>query len=207
MVKRIRWNEAMVGTLVEQALKKSSVVLSTTDTVLGLLAPLTKKGYDALGNIKQRNEKPYLIIIADKNDVHYFVTKKEAQRVAALIEAFWPGPLTIILKGRANLPKWLKGSAGTVALRLPKHEKLRAVARSFKGLFSTSANTTGLPVPHTFADVEDRIAAQCGLIILDEQTQAHETPSTIIDASGRVLRLVREGAIKKEQIQKIIPVA
>ena len=207
MVEKLRWDDVVDRALVIEKLKQSKVILSTTDTVPGLLAPLTKKGFLALSTIKKRQEKRYLILIADKERISHFVTKKAALRVKSLMAALWPGPLTIILKARSNLPQWLKGSSGTVALRVPNHEGLLAVTEPFEGLFSTSANMTGNPTPVLLNEVDPRIIEQSSAVVVDAvwaSANNEGKPSTIIDATGPLIKIVRAGALERSELEKFV---
>ena len=180
-------------------LNQNKVLLATSDTVLGLLAPLNQTGYDLLNTIKQREKMPYLVLIGSKNKLDYFIDQELSPKVRQLIEMSWPGPVTFIFKARTTLPHYLKSDQGTIALRLPDHKGLRSLLQEYNGLFSTSANMHKEPIPTSIAEVNSAILQHIGGICLDEQSHQNDTtPSSIIDCSDQDIKVIRAGAKMKE---------
>lgn len=202
--KRICLNNSMDRALLIEVLRKGQGVAGSSDTVLGLLSDTTEQGRKFLDETKGRQEKPYIILIESCLKASYFVDRDELDRVQGLLEAFWPGPLTVIFKAKQGLPSYLTGSDGRVALRVPKHPGLLALLKHFKGLFSTSANLTGKPVPVSVDEIDPKILASVSYVALDDQPQMQKPPSTIIDCSGTEIKLVREGAILWSEIEKYL---
>src|SRR5581483_12056785 len=143
MKKNLLWSKGSDRQLIVNQLQDGNVVLGTSDTVLGLLADTTARGTSLINEIKGRDRKPYIILIESKEKASYFVEQSDLTHYQKLLDSCWPGPLTLIFRAKANLPDYIKGINGTVALRVPKHEGLLAILGQFNGLFSTSANLSG----------------------------------------------------------------
>src|SRR5207237_6499783 len=123
---------------------------------------------------------------------------------------FWPGPLTLVLPGGENrVPDRLRGPEGGVAVRWTPHRSLaRLIIAHAEPITSTSANRPGIP-PATAAD---QIVAQWGdaiargtLRVLDGGRLRESQPSTVVDCTGRLPRVIRPGAIAAAQLRESVP--
>jgi L-threonylcarbamoyladenylate synthase len=194
--------QSTIDTLI-QSMYREDVCVTTTDTVLGLLAPVTAQGFNRLNEIKLRSEKSYLVVIDSIRKVNGLVEGGVSAQVEMLMQKCWPGPLTLIFKASPALPEYAKSVQGTIALRIPNHEGLRSVASEFDGLFSTSANISGSPVPTTIADLDPRILREVAYVVSSEVEQPRGKASTILDCSKEVITVVREGAYPINELEKI----
>ncbi len=180
------------------------VVGVPTETVYGLAAHgLEPRALQAVYARKGRPvDHPLILHVLDDPDAHGFGTPA----ATALVAAFWPGPLTIILRRRPHVPDALTGGHPTVALRSPAHPVVRALlARGGFPLAAPSANRFGHVSPTTAAHV---LADFPDLPVLDGGPCAVGVESTIIDLSGGAPSLLRPGGIPVEAIEAIIgPVA
>ena len=200
----LSWHNITDQEQITELLKNDIVVAGSSDTILGLLANTTTQGHAELNRIKERAEKSYIVLIADKTKLDRFVLQPASTAVQKLMTHCWPGPLTLILKADEALPDYLKAHDGTIALRVPKHAGLLSVLKKFDGLFSTSANKYGKPVALTAEELDPSIASQVTCVVVDEnKTKNLITPSTIIDCSGENLRVVREGAYLIEELELV----
>lgn len=198
------WQQPSTITQAANALRSDCVLLTSTDTVLGLLTTTTQKGFQALNSIKQRYEKPYIVLIPHLQAVAQLVDTIPAD-VHRLLQACWPGPLTIIFKVNPQVPTYMQSPDGKIALRVPQHQGLLKLLHQIYPLFSTSANVTGVSVPYTITEVDPSIIKQCAYVIIDEDQQITQTPSTIIDVTQRPYVMVREGAYSIDALRKIVP--
>lgn len=100
----------------------------------------------------------------------------------------------------------MKGSDGTIGLRVPDYIGLQQLLAGCEGLFSTSANKAGEPIPLSFDEIDPDITKQVAAIVGDYSDNGSQTavPSTILDCSGDTIRVVREGAYPIETIFKKI---
>lgn len=203
-MRKLYWNDLNSRVLIVQKLQSEKIVAGSSDTVLGLLSPVTERGRSLLDEIKVRKDKPYIILIGSALKIYYFVSPQDFERVAKLIEFCWPGSLTLIFKAKDGLPAWMKAANGTVSLRVPKHEGLLSILSHFPGLFSTSANLGGQPVPSQVEDIDPHIMEQISALIVDFPSQGGiAVPSTILDCSGPVIKIIREGAYSIATLEEI----
>ncbi|HEY4399172.1 MAG TPA: L-threonylcarbamoyladenylate synthase [Lactobacillaceae bacterium] len=196
---------------IEQAgalLAQGEVVAFPTETVYGLGALATnetavQKIFAAKG---RPSDNPLIVTVASPSQVTAFAWVND--EVRALMTAFWPGSLTMILPMKADtLSMTVTGGLQTVAFRLPDNAVARAVIRAAGGpIVGPSANLSGKPSPttaeHVWHDMQGRIAA----IVDDGPTQVG-VESTVVDLSGEVPTVLRPGAITAEQISAVLGVA
>lgn len=178
-----------------------------TETVYGLGSVATDAGLDALARLKHRPpRKPFLLLVASHEMLERtgLVLTPAAHR---LTEEFWPGPLTLVLSGaEGRLPDRLRGPEGGIAVRWTSHLALGQLIREIgQPITSTSANRPGsAPTPGApglaalFADA----VASGALLVLDGGVLGNVPPSTLIDCTTRIPRLVREGAISRAELRR-----
>ncbi|MBT3456309.1 L-threonylcarbamoyladenylate synthase [bacterium] len=197
-------NKKDIDFLVE-VLKQENVVAGSSDTVLGFLAPLTNSGFEKLNFLKGRQKKPYLLLIGSKEKCSNFSDCCKNPDVKKIIDAFWPGPITMILKAKKSLPQFITSSSQAIALRMPLHKGLLNLLQHFDGLFSTSINKTGQPVCQKFSDIDEHVLKNV-LHLIGENSDPKfvypSTASTIIDCTASQLKVVREGAITCAEIER-----
>jgi L-threonylcarbamoyladenylate synthase len=179
------------------------VMAFRTDTFYGLgVDPLNQNAVRAIRNLKGREEvKPILLLISDASLVDRFIVSR-SKLFDAVAEHFWPGPLTLISLARPELPEELTAGSGTIGVRLPDDERVRDLVRACGGaLTATSANPSGDAPARTVEEVQDYFPEGIDLIVDGGEVTVTE-PSTVLDVSADAPRLVREGAISKEQIRR-----
>jgi L-threonylcarbamoyladenylate synthase len=189
-----------------EALKNGGIVVGSSDTIMGLLSDVSQAGFDALNFIKGRAEKPYLILISSKEQVKNFIESPLTAQLELLLDCCWPGPLTIVVRAKKNLPAFLISKAGTIALRVPNHRGLQALLPHFEGgLFSTSANLAGGPVPVSLDELDSSVAARVACMVADsnEAKVQNSLPSTILDCSGPDMRVLREGSYSVDFLESV----
>jgi tRNA threonylcarbamoyl adenosine modification protein (Sua5/YciO/YrdC/YwlC family) len=122
-----------------------------------------------------------------------------------LVEAFWPGGFTIILRAQPSLQWDLGDTGGTVALRMPDHPAALALLKRTGPLAVSSANKSGSPAAQDVADAERQLGGSVA-VYLDGGEAPGGVASTIVDATGPVLRVVREGAVSLEALRAVADV-
>jgi len=186
-------------------LKNGALVAIPTETVYGLAADaLNPLAVSRIFEAKGRpGDNPLIVHIADVNDWAPLVTHipENARRLA---EAFWPGPLTIILPAAACVPQEVTAGLTTVAVRFPAHPVARAVIKTAgRPLAAPSANRSGSPSPTTalrvMEDMRGRIAA-----VLDGGNCDVGVESTVIDMSGDIPRLLRPGGVTPDDLKNVL---
>lgn len=173
------------------ALRAGEVVAHPTETVYGFAVdPFSESALDRLFAVKEREPgKPVLLIVDDMEQVRGLAAVLPAEAVKCM-EAFWPGPLSLLLPALPHLPARIQDNDGHVCVRCPAHPVARRLCREFGGpLTSTSANKAGAPPARAIAD-----AALDGVCLgLDAGVLTDLPPSTVFDPVGK--RILRVGPV------------
>ncbi|MBS8265553.1 threonylcarbamoyl-AMP synthase [Mesobacillus boroniphilus] len=189
-----------------QKLKQNEVVAFPTETVYGLGGNAESdeavlKIFEAKG---RPGDNPLIIHIANREQIHSFV-KEIPDQAAVLMDAFWPGPLTIILEKKDGALSE-KATAGlpTVAVRMPDHPvALALIEASGLPLAAPSANLSGKPSPTTANHVADDLTGRIAGIVNGGATGVG-LESTVVDCTGEIPAILRPGGVTKEQLEEVI---
>ena len=180
------------------AIRKGGLVVFPTETVYGIAANLLDaKAIDRLCEIKSgRNSKPFTVHISDFSMIEEMgcrVTKE----ALALISRFWPGPLTMVLQD---------GKGGTMGFRMPSNKiALELIRQAGVPVAAPSANLSGNKAP-TSAEAALKELADKVDIVLDAGNTEIGIESTVVDMTVAPPKILREGAIKKEELFKILKI-
>jgi L-threonylcarbamoyladenylate synthase len=209
-MKTLLWDNPVTIDYLEKELHKGSVILAEGDTVLGLLADISEEGYAHLDYIKHRSKKPYLILVGSIKKAFNFIEYERGQyfQIEKLMNSCWPGPVTLIFKAKAGFVFSGKMIDNTVAIRVPDHAWLLNLLARFDALFSTSANSSGQPVPESLEQVDSHIMNSVSCVVVNDFNKKAQAvlPSTIIDCTGNQLVLVRKGAFDIGQLESMMNV-
>lgn len=188
-----------------RTLSRGALAVIPTDTVYGIAADaFTPDAVDALLAAKGRGRQmPPPVLIGDVRTLDGLAIDVP-QVVRDLVERFWPGALTVILPAQPSLMWDLGETEGTVALRMPDEEFTLALLRKTGPLAVSSANRTGQPPALSAAEAAEQLGSAVSLY-LDGGPARGQRPSTIIDATGERLRIVRQGAISAEELAQVAP--
>lgn len=182
------------------ALREGRCVLMATDTVYGLAALPASDGYHQIFRLKKRDENqtlPWLVASAAALEVYGCDVAPYAHKLAKL----WPGGLTLVVRAsRKALDMGGVAADGTVALRVPNEETCLAVLRRL-GLpvACTSANLHGHPAPRALDEVEPGFLSVAHDSAIPSRCKGGVS-STIVDCTGTLPRVLREGPISTEQV-------
>ena len=188
------------------ALAAGELVVLPTDTVYGIAADaFAPAAVQALLDAKGRGRQmPPPVLMPDLRTLDGLATDvTDAAR--ALAAAFWPGGLTLIVRAQPSLAWDLGETHGTVALRVPDHPVALELLRRTGPLAVSSANRTGKPAGVTVREAYRQLGARVP-VFLDGGDAPGGVSSTIVDATGDVLRVVREGAVSLEELRAVAPV-
>lgn len=188
-----------------EIIQRGGLIAFRTDTFYGLGAdPLNPVALAKLKQVKGREEsKPILVLIADARDVVRFVRQRTTSFDLAA-ERYWPGPLTLVGQARPELPDELNGGAGTIGVRLPDDQSVRALIRICGGsLTGTSANVSRHPPARSASEVDAYFPMGIDLI-LDSGVVTVTEASTVLDVSGEEPVMIREGAISEAELQRML---
>lgn len=190
------------------ALKSGQLVAFPTETVYGLGADAENPGAVAkIYSVKQRpTDHPLIVHIADKDAAKKWAIEIP-QYALQLADAFWPGPMTLILKRSSLAKDFITGGQDTVGLRVPDHPVALELLRSFSelggnGVAAPSANLFGRVSPTSAEAVQSEISSRLSDadLILEGGDSVVGIESTIIDCTQSRPRILRPGAISAEQI-------
>ena len=181
--------------LITDILSENQVLAFPTETVYGLGGnAFSKEVADRIYLIKQRpRNKPFPLLITLKwlkklclwND----------SRIDDLIEAFWPGPLTLILNSNPDLPKHLKNNSGTLAVRFSSSAVVqRLIELGEYPLIGTSANRSGFPACTSADEVASHLKDDVDIVI-DGYNRSENLASTIVHCLTEPFKILRQGAI------------
>jgi L-threonylcarbamoyladenylate synthase len=194
-----------------RVLLDGGIVALPTDTVYGIAVALaTPGGIERLFAAKSRPpDKAIALLLADEQQAREIGVMSEA--AAALAGAFWPGGLTLVVPRRVDrpLPAALTGGAdapgavASVGLRVPDHAAPRALAAALGPLPTTSANRSGEPEARDATEIERLLGGSLDLV-LDGGPSIGGPASTVVDATGETLRILREGAIPAAEIARAL---
>lgn len=197
------------GTDIKKAaaiLRRGGLVAFPTETVYGLGADgLNPIAVARIFEVKQRPSfDPLILHVGSAAGIHRLFRNPEDPRIQALIEKFWPGPLTIVAEKLPVVPGIVTSGIQTVAVRMPLNElALRLINEACTPVAAPSANLFGRLSPTLPQHVQKQLKGVDYLIDGGKTTIGVE--STIISLSGPKARLLRPGAITADQLQEVIP--
>ncbi|HFI0398173.1 TPA: L-threonylcarbamoyladenylate synthase [Streptococcus suis] len=185
-------------------LTSGGAVVLPTETVYGLFAQaLNEEAVNRVYQLKQRpRDKAMNLNVSNLNDI-YFFSQNTPFFLEKLYNRFMPGPLTIILKANDNVPFWVNSGLDTVGFRVPNHVKTLQLISETGPLIGPSANISGNESGKKFSDIQAQFSVDLPGIEDDQALTGID--STILDLSGQRARILRQGAISRELIQKEIP--
>lgn len=185
-------------------LLSGELVAFPTETVYGLGAcAFCQEAVDRIFQVKQRPyDSPLLVHISKKEHVAR-IAREISPEAQLLMDKFWPGPLSIIVAARPEVPDVVRGGKDRIGLRMPSHPVALALIDITGPLAAPSANLHGRPSPvsadHVRDDLDGKIAA-----VLDAGPVGPSLESTIIDLSVRPFQVLRLGAIPVEEVQEVL---
>ncbi|HEM3687333.1 TPA: threonylcarbamoyl-AMP synthase [Streptococcus suis] len=194
----------MIMDKLRKILTSGGAVVLPTETVYGLFAQaLNEKAVNSVYQLKQRpRDKAMNLNVSNLNDI-YFFSQNIPFFLEKLYNRFMPGPLTIILKANDNVPFWVNSGLDTVGFRVPNHVKTLQLISETGPLIGPSANISGNESGKKFSDIQAQFSVDLPGIEDDQALTGID--STILDLSGQKARILRQGAISRELIQKEIP--
>lgn len=198
-IKRYKQNE--IDELAE-ILKRDGVISVPTDTVYGVCARINSiKARDKLIITKNRpSNKLFPVMCADEEQIKSIAIVDE--RVEKLIHAFMPGPITLILAKKREVPEYVNNGGLTIAVRMATSKVLEELIRKVgTPIFMTSANQSGEPICNNLDEIEKSCPTLDGMM---EGDVSFGRASTVIDCILDKVKILREGPISMQQIIEIL---
>lgn len=190
------------------ALRQGGLVAFPTDTLYALGADaLAADAIERVLTVKGRHRGKPLSILVPSVEAIVALGVSLGDGVRDLMQAFWPGPLTVVVKAPGRLPATLTAATGTIGLRIPGGVVAQSILAAFGGpIIGSSANKAGGADPADAKTVQRAVGGQIDLI-LDGGRVALGVPSTVIDCSVEPARLLREGAVSRATLAVKITLA
>jgi L-threonylcarbamoyladenylate synthase len=182
------------------ALRAGQPAILPTDTVYGLCAtPYREEPVRRAYMLKGRDDEQPSALIASDVDMLFECVPELRGRVGALLRELLPGPLTLVVPNPARRYRWLTGSRpDAIGVRVPVlPDPAAAVVSRLGAVMATSANESGGPDPARLEDVPEQIRAACPVAI--DAGPLPGVPSTVLDLTGDVPEVIREGAVPAEE--------
>ena len=186
------------------AVRRGQLIVLPTDTVYGVGADaFDPEAVTALLKAKGRGrDMPPPVLVSSATTADALAVGLPAY-ARALIDAFWPGPLTIVARQQKSLQWDLGDTRGTVAIRMPDHPVALEILERTGPLAVSSANTTGQPAA-TNADQAELMLAAAVEVVVDGGPCLGKASSTIVDVTGDSGRILRLGALSLEQLNEVL---
>ncbi|NJQ04981.1 L-threonylcarbamoyladenylate synthase [Streptomyces lonarensis] len=187
------------------AIRRGDLVVLPTDTLYGVGADaFNKRAVGDLLEAKGRGRNmPSPVLVGSPNTLHGLVTGM-TDSAWELVDAFWPGGLTLVARHQPSLTWDLGETRGTVAVRMPLHPVALEVLKDFGPIAVSSANLTGEAAPQD-CDAAQRMLGDSVAVYLDGGPTPSDVPSSIVDITGDVPVLLRPGAVSEEELRSVVP--
>ncbi|MFJ4778252.1 L-threonylcarbamoyladenylate synthase [Streptomyces sp. NPDC088762] len=187
------------------AVRRGELVVLPTDTLYGIGADAfsPEAVHDLLAAKGRGRGMPTPVLIGSPNTLHGLVTDFSEQ-AWELVDAFWPGALTLVAKHQPSLAWDLGDTHGTVAVRMPLHPVAIELLTEVGPMAVSSANLSGQPAPED-CDAAREMLGDSVSVYLDGGPTPGIQPSSIVDVTGKVPLLLREGALTADQLREVVP--
>ncbi len=188
----------------KSVIEAGGVIAYPTDTFYGLGAdPRNSAAVKRLFEIKGRPMgQPILLLLHDRSAVREWASVITAE-AEALMDAFWPGPLTLVFPALPDVLPELTGGTGRIGIRVPGNAVTRGLLAALgTALTGTSANRSGSPDPRTAQEVAGRLGDTVDSV-LDAGCTVGGKASSVVEVSAAGLTMVREGAVSEQELKDV----
>lgn len=186
---------------IKKVLNDGKVISFPTETVMGLGVSFDDfNAYSLLNKIKRRPEdKPYTMMLGNVEDVSKYASL--SHRDEMLIHRFMPGPITILVNAKSNVPEYVTHKTGIIGIRVPDFPDVQELINYFgKPLLVPSANRSGEAPCNTFDEVEKVFGNEISYVL--KTNAGRNKPSTIIDLTTNNIKIIREGDLSFDEIKR-----
>ena len=189
-----------------KVIEENGVIVFPTDTVYGLICDAeNEKAVEKLFKIKKRPKgKPISIFVKDiKMAKEFAVINRKQER---FFKKVWPGTITAVLKPKKNLPLNISQGKNTIGVRIPDHKLILKLIKKINiPLAQSSANISGRPASTKIRDILKQFKNKKNQpdLILDAGNLKPSEASTVVDLTGKELKVLRKGDLKEKELLKI----
>jgi L-threonylcarbamoyladenylate synthase len=187
------------------ALGRGDVIVFPTETLYGLGADaLNFTAVEKIFQLKGRDpNNPFPVLVSDRSMLNLLV-ENISPLAEKLIERFWPGPLTLVLPARHDIPPPLVNSTGAIGVRISSQPIASEIVRMLgRPLTATSANPSGQPPAQTLAQARDYFSGKIEIFI-DGGALTSKTGSTVAAVAGNKIKIIRAGEIAKSELEQAL---
>jgi L-threonylcarbamoyladenylate synthase len=187
------------------ALRQGEVIAFPTETLYGLGADaLSAPAVDKVFQLKGRDAtNPIPVLVADRAMLSRLIAHVPAA-AEKLISAFWPGPLTIVLPARSDVPKPLVNSSGGIGVRISSQPIANELVRTLgRPLTATSANPSGQPAARTVEEARKYFSGAIDIFI-DGGELTSNTGSTVVEILDDRIRIIRQGDVSRSALESCV---
>jgi L-threonylcarbamoyladenylate synthase len=190
------------------ALRAGEIVVYPTETFYGIAADaFAPAALERIFEIKGRDSAKTIALIAHDVAAAFAIGREVPEIARRLANAFWPGPLTIVMSARSGIPDALIGPDGGVGIRVSSHPIARALAYGLgRPITATSANRSGESPARTIGEARVALGEKVK-VFLEGGTLTGDAPSTVIRCGRDGWRLLRAGAIGVDEIEAALSVS
>lgn len=193
---------------IKKEIRNDALIIYPTDTVYGLAGSIDSiKAINNIYKAKERNfNSPLIALISEFKYIEKIakIKTENYEKIKKLTEKFWPGALTIILEKKEIIPDIMVSNGNTIGIRIPNLDLSIKIIEACGGILpTTSANISGEPSPKSFSELTNTIKDRVDILVDAGPCKLGEV-STIIDMTTNIPKILRLGAISKNQIEKII---
>ena len=183
-------------------LNRGGLIALPTDTVYGLAVdPWNGEAASKLFKVKSRSELKSIPVLLRGEAAINEVAVEVPERVRTIAEKFWPGPLTIVVRRKSELPSEISAT-DTIGVRAPDHKFANTLLRMYGPIAATSANLSGQPAASSAEQVVSSLSGMIDLIV-DGGESAGGVSSTVVDFTANAPELLREGPISLESVLRV----
>lgn len=196
-----RYKQDEIDELAE-ILKRDGVISVPTDTVYGVCARINSiKAHDKLMTAKNRpSDKLFPVMCADEEQIKSIAIVDE--KIEKLIHAFMPGPITLILIKKQEVPVYVNNGGSTIAIRMATSKALEELIRKTGSpIFMTSANQSGEPICNSLDEIEKSCPTLDGMM---EGNVSFGKASTVVDCTSDTIKILRPGPISMQQVIEVL---
>jgi L-threonylcarbamoyladenylate synthase len=184
------------------ALARGEVIVFPTETLYGLgVDALNVSAVEEVFQLKGRDRyNPFPVLVSDRSMLESLVAEI-APLAEILMEHFWPGPLTLVLPARDDIPRRLVNSTGGIGVRISSQPIAQQIVKMLgRSITATSANPSGQPGAHTIAQARAYFSGKIEIFV-DGGALASRTGSTVVTVAGEKIKIIRAGEIAKSELE------
>jgi len=184
-------------------IRQGGVVAYPTESFYGLgVDPGREDAVDRLFRVKGRQRERAILLLIPSTGALDRLVMHVPPAARELMNAFWPGGLTLVFNASDEIPRAITAGTGKIGIRISSHPVAAALVRAVGGVLTgTSANLSGKPPCRSAQEVFQQLGARVDMI-LDGGITAGKSASTVVDVSEEPPRILREGMVSREQLQR-----